>query len=78
MTGFASSQRANGSRSHALDALRGLAILAMLLSSEMPFGANALPSWMYHAQVPPPTHQFMAWHWAAGCARALRNGAGPA
>jgi predicted acyltransferase len=43
----------------ALDALRGLAILAMLLSSEMPFGANSLPSWMYHAQVPPPDHVFI-------------------
>jgi hypothetical protein len=50
--------KANESRVPALDALRGLAILAMLLSSEMPFGANALPSWMYHAQVPPPEHQF--------------------
>ena len=31
----------------------------MLLASEMPDGANSLPSWMYHAQVPPPMHQFM-------------------
>jgi predicted acyltransferase len=49
----------NEARSYALDALRGLAILAMLLSSEMPFGANSLPSWMYHAQVPPPEHKFI-------------------
>ena len=41
-------------RAYALDALRGLAILAMLLSSQLPFGHNALPSWMYHAQEPPP------------------------
>jgi len=46
-------------RFYALDALRGLAILAMLLSSEMPFGANSLPAWMYHAQVPPPDHRFI-------------------
>ena len=46
-------------RFDALDALRGIAILAMLLSSEMPFGANSLPAWMYHAQVPPPEHQFI-------------------
>jgi predicted acyltransferase len=55
----ASNSRPNESRAHALDALRGLAILAMLLSSELPFGANSLPSWMYHAQVPPPDHQFL-------------------
>ncbi len=48
------------SRALALDALRGLAILAMLLSGQMPFDANALPSWMYHAQEPPPTFQFNA------------------
>ena len=41
-------------RALALDALRGLAILAMLLSGQMPFDQNALPSWMYHAQEPPP------------------------
>lgn len=42
----------------ALDALRGLAILAMLLSGQLPFDRNALPSWMYHAQVPPPLFEF--------------------
>lgn len=46
-------------RAAALDALRGLAILAMLLSGLLPFGANSLPSWMYHAQVPPPHHIFI-------------------
>ena len=43
-------------RSHALDALRGIAILAMVLSGQIPFGV--LPEWMYHAQVPPPSHIF--------------------
>ena len=47
------------SRAYALDALRGLAILGMLLSGQLPFGQNALPSWMYHAQVPPPEHQWI-------------------
>jgi hypothetical protein len=39
-----------------LDALRGLAILAMVLSGIIPYGV--LPAWMYHAQLPPPTHSF--------------------
>ncbi len=43
-------------RAHALDALRGLAILAMSLSGLIPF--QVLPTWMYHAQEPPPTHIF--------------------
>ena len=47
------------SRALALDALRGLAILAMLLSGQMPFNQNALPSWMYHAQEPPPSFQWI-------------------
>ncbi|HEY1786783.1 MAG TPA: DUF5009 domain-containing protein [Verrucomicrobiae bacterium] len=46
-------------RLYALDALRGLAILAMLLSGQLPFGANDLPSWMYHAQEPPPAHEWI-------------------
>ncbi|MGE5353735.1 MAG: DUF5009 domain-containing protein, partial [Acidobacteriota bacterium] len=46
-------------RADALDALRGLAILAMILSGSIPFsGVAALPAWMYHAQVPPPDHIF--------------------
>jgi predicted acyltransferase len=45
-------------RALALDALRGLAILAMLLSGQLPFDQNALPAWMYHAQVPPPDFQW--------------------
>ena len=39
-----------------LDALRGFAILAMVLSSSIAFGI--LPAWMYHAQTPPPGHVF--------------------
>ncbi len=46
-------------RALALDALRGLAILAMLLSGQMPFDENALPAWMYHAQEPPPSFQWV-------------------
>lgn len=44
-------------RALALDALRGLAILTMFLSGRVPFGV--LPRWMYHAQNPPPAHQFV-------------------
>jgi len=44
-------------RNISLDALRGLAILAMVLSSSIAFGI--LPAWMYHAQEPPPAHAFM-------------------
>lgn len=43
-------------RAHALDALRGIAILLMVLSGLVPYGV--LPAWMYHAQVPPPAHTF--------------------
>ncbi|MEA5519642.1 DUF5009 domain-containing protein [Limnoraphis robusta] len=39
-----------------LDALRGLAILLMVLSGVIAHGI--LPDWMYHAQLPPPTHKF--------------------
>jgi len=46
----------NPRRVDALDALRGLAILAMLLSGLVPRGE--LPAWMYHAQIPPPDHHF--------------------
>jgi predicted acyltransferase len=50
--------RAQPGRAQGLDALRGLAILAMLLSGQLPFGEHALSAWMYHAQVPPPNHVF--------------------
>ncbi|KPQ00887.1 MAG: hypothetical protein HLUCCA01_03095 [Bacteroidetes bacterium HLUCCA01] len=43
-------------RAQSLDALRGLAILLMVLSGIVPF--RVLPAWMYHAQLPPPTHVF--------------------
>lgn len=49
--------RSNIKRIDALDALRGLAVLAMVLSGVIPFNGT-LPAWMYHAQFPPPTHQF--------------------
>ena len=45
-------------RNQSLDALRGLAILAMVLSGSIAFG-DTLPAWMYHAQVPPPDHKFI-------------------
>ncbi len=41
-----------------VDALRGISILLMFLSGQVPFYKNTLPSWMYHAQIPPPLHQF--------------------
>lgn len=44
-------------RSIELDALRGIAILLMVLSGAIAHG-GVLPAWMYHAQVPPPLHQF--------------------
>ena len=43
-------------RASALDALRGYAILTMVLSGTIAYGI--LPGWMYHAQVPPPAHTF--------------------
>ncbi len=46
-------------RSLALDALRGFAILMMILSGQIPFHTNTLPAWMYHAQVPPPEHKWI-------------------
>lgn len=41
-------------RAYALDALRGYAIITMVLSSSIAWGI--LPAWMYHAQIPPPDH----------------------
>jgi len=43
-------------RALALDALRGLGILGMVLSGSVP--ESVLPAWMYHAQEPPPAHRF--------------------
>ncbi len=42
-------------REHSIDALRGLAIVGMVLSGSILHG---LPGWMYHAQVGPPSYQF--------------------
>lgn len=47
---------ASPKRAYALDALRGFAILAMVLSGTIRY--KILPAWMYHAQEPPPTHNF--------------------
>ena len=44
-------------RNESLDALRGFAILTMILSGTIAFG-DVLPAWMFHAQVPPPEHRF--------------------
>jgi len=53
---FISSPIATQKRAYALDALRGFAILAMVLSGTIAY--RILPAWMYHAQEPPPTHTF--------------------
>ena len=45
-------------RNESLDALRGFAILTMVLSGSIAYG-DVMPAWMYHAQVPPPHHKFM-------------------
>lgn len=44
-------------RDLSIDALRGFAVLGMVLSGSIAFG-DVLPAWMFHAQVPPPLHQF--------------------
>ncbi len=44
-------------RNENLDALRGFAILTMVLSGSIAYG-DVLPAWMFHAQVPPPNHKF--------------------
>ncbi|HBW57810.1 MAG TPA: DUF5009 domain-containing protein [Oscillatoriales bacterium UBA8482] len=54
---FTYKYRSNIKRIEALDALRGLAVLGMVLSGVIPFN-RTLPAWMYHAQFPPPNHQF--------------------
>lgn len=40
-----------------MDALRGYAIITMVLSATVV--AGILPEWMYHAQTPPPTHAYV-------------------
>ncbi len=44
-------------RASSLDALRGYAILTMVLSATV--AGSILPAWMYHAQTPPPSHAFI-------------------
>ena len=41
-------------RAYALDALRGYAIITMVLSATIV--TQVLPGWMSHAQTPPPDH----------------------
>lgn len=41
-------------RAYALDALRGYAIITMVLSATI--APDILPGWMYHTQTPPPGH----------------------
>jgi len=43
-------------RYDSLDALRGLSIFGMLWSGLIPYGV--LPAFMYHVQLPPPSHAF--------------------
>ena len=45
-------------RNNSIDALRGFAILTMILSGSIAYSA-VMPAWMFHAQVPPPLHQFI-------------------
>jgi predicted acyltransferase len=49
-------ERTTQKRAFALDALRGYAILTMILSGIVP--REGIPRWMYHAQVPPPDFTF--------------------
>lgn len=41
----------------AIDLLRGIAIIGMILCANIGFGSD-LPAWMFHAQTPPPTYAF--------------------
>src|SRR5690606_35766035 len=55
-----SKSRGAWGRIYALDALRGLAILGMVLSGLVPYFRHTLPAWMYHAQSPPPVHRYQS------------------
>lgn len=46
----------DNNRAYSLDALRGYAIVTMVLASQIASGI--LPAWMYHCQEPPPSHAF--------------------
>lgn len=52
-----SSESNSAPRARAIDALRGYAILTMVLSATIAGGI--LPKWMYHIQEPPPLHQYI-------------------
>lgn len=52
-----STEKTSSQRAYSLDALRGYAILTMVLSATVAGGI--LPGWMYHAQTPPPSHAFV-------------------
>lgn len=45
------------SRILAVDALRGLTVLGMVLCASIGFNSG-LPAWMFHAQTPPPSYAF--------------------
>ncbi|MFV1884551.1 MAG: DUF5009 domain-containing protein [Balneola sp.] len=47
----------SANRLESIDLLRALAILGMILSGYIAYG-GVMPAWMYHAQVPPPSHTF--------------------
>lgn len=46
------------SRNKALDAIRGYAIVTMVFSGSIAYG-GVLPAFMYHAQSPPPKHEWV-------------------
>jgi predicted acyltransferase len=52
-------EAAKGERSLALDALRGVLMIAMVFALTIPRTAG-LPAWMYHVQYPPPDEAFRA------------------
>jgi hypothetical protein len=56
MNSFNNQPKSSMRRASSLDALRGYAILTMVLSATIVYGI--LPAWMYHMQEPPPAHVF--------------------
>lgn len=52
MNSFNNQPKSSMRRASSLDALRGYAILTMVLSATVVYGI--LPAWMYHMQEPPP------------------------
>lgn len=56
MNSFNNQPKSSMRRASSLDALRGYAILTMVLSATVVYGI--LPAWMYHMQEPPPAHVF--------------------